>query len=277
MPSIASVCEFIRGHATERLPLAALAARAGLSPFHFQRTFKAAVGITPRQFQDSCRLEALKARLRAGRVTEAIYEAGYGSSSRVYERAGTHLGMTPASYGAGGRGASISYATVASPLGRMMIAATGRGLCFVQFAASDLELLAMLEREYPAAQRAPMPSPYRGEFRRWIENLNAHLAGREPRLDLPVDVRATAFQTQVWDYLRRIPAGATASYAAVAAGIGRPGSARAVARACAANRVALAIPCHRVIRGDGGLGGYRWGVDRKQALLDAERIAARRR
>ncbi len=271
MASIEAVCEFIRTHAAEKLPLAALAARAGLSPFHFQRTFKAAVGVTPRQFQDSCRMGTLKARLRSGPVTGAIYEAGYGSSSRVYERAATHLGMTPASYGAGGRGASISYVTTASPPGRMMIAATDRGLCFVQFASSDLELEAMLVREYPAAQRAPMRSPYAREFRQWMASLKVHLAGRVPRADLPVDVRATAFQIQVWDYLRRIPPGATASYAEVAVGIGRAGAARAVAGACAANRVALAIPCHRVIRGDGGLGGYRWGLDRKRALLDAER------
>jgi AraC family transcriptional regulator of adaptative response/methylated-DNA-[protein]-cysteine methyltransferase len=226
--------------------------------------------VTPRQFQDSCRVCELKTQLRTRRVTDAIYEAGYGSSSRVYERAATHLGMTPASYGAGGRGAEITYATVPSALGRLMIAATDHGLCFVEFGSSEKELERRLAQEYPEARRTAMIAPPPGEFRRWMEGLLAHLSGREPAVALPVDVRMTAFQRQVWEYLRRIPRGATQSYAAVAEGIGRPGAARAVARACASNRVAVAIPCHRVIRGDGALGGYRWGAKRKKALLEAE-------
>ncbi len=268
--SIESICEFIRAHCDEQLTLAMLAGRAGVSVFHFQRSFKAATGVTPKQFVESCRLARLKTKLRAGRVTEAVYEAGFGSASRVYERT-ARLGMTPADYGAGGKGATISYASTRSPLGRMMLGATDRGLCFVQFAETDEELLGMLRREYPKAQLRAMSSGQRGLFRAWIEALDAHLRGGEAKLALPLDVRATAFQMRVWDYLRQIPRGSTRSYAEVAEGIGQPTAARAVARACATNRVAVLIPCHRVLRGTGDLSGYKWGLERKRALLQIEK------
>lgn len=269
---IRNVCDYIRAHVEDSLPLAALAAQAGLSPFHFQRSFKAIAGVTPRQFVEGCRLEKLKGHLRTQpSVTDAIYEAGYGSGSRVYERVDTRLGMTPAAYRQGGKDVRISYVAVDSVLGRMMIGATDRGLCFVQFAESDGTLLAMLRAEYPAARVEPMSEPYPEQFELWMKALNDHLKGEQPRLDLPLDVRATAFQLKVWQYLQSIPSGSVQSYAEVAAGIGQPTAARAVARACASNRVALVIPCHRVIRGTGEMGGYRWGVERKRLLIDQER------
>jgi AraC family transcriptional regulator of adaptative response/methylated-DNA-[protein]-cysteine methyltransferase len=257
--------------------LAQLAARAGVSRFHFQRRFRAVMGVTPKQFAESCRHGRLKQGLRrAPRVTDAIYEAGYGSGSRVYERAATQLGMTPGQYRAGGQRVRITYATVASTLGRLMLAATDRGLCFVQFADSDAALLDMLRREFPRAELTPMATPPSRQFATWMAALRRHLDGRQPTQDLPLDLRATAFQLRVWTYLRSIPSGRVATYGEVAAALGRPTAARAVARACAANRLALVVPCHRVIRGDGHPGGYRWGTERKQALLDVERRRARR-
>lgn len=267
-----AVARYIAAHADEPLSLAALAARTRLSPFHFQRRFKAVIGVTPKQYVDACRMDRLKAGLRSrGSVTGAIYDAGFGSASRVYERVDTRLGMTPGQYREGGKGVSISYAVAKTPLGLTMMAATDRGLCSVQFGASERELLAQLEREYPGATIAPMNAAARTPFAQWMAALAAHLEGTRPRLDLPLDVRGTAFQMKVWSFLQRIPYGEVRSYAEVAEGIGSPKAVRAVGSACAANRIAVAIPCHRVIRGDGGLGGYRWGLARKRALIDAER------
>jgi AraC family transcriptional regulator of adaptative response/methylated-DNA-[protein]-cysteine methyltransferase len=230
------------------------------------------MGITPGKYAEALRMRRLKGALRESEdVTAAVYDAGFGSSSRVYERADTRLGMTPLQYRRGGQGVAITYATVSSALGLLAIGATDRGLCFVQFGESEEELSAALRREYPAAQIVPMEQPHPPEFARWIAALDEHLAGRRPRLDLPLDIRATAFQMRVWNYLQSIPYGEVQSYGEVAAGIGRPSAVRAVARACASNTVALAIPCHRVIRGTGELGGYRWGLARKRALIDRER------
>ena len=272
---IQEVCEYIRSHAQEPLSLTMLAERAGLSRFHFQRAFKKIVGLSPKQFVDAHRLQSFRQELRKqASVTDAIYEAGFGSSSRVYERVDTRLGMTPAEYRAAGKDLTISYVCVDSVLGRMMIGATDRGLCFVQFGESDEELLKMLRAEYAAARLEPMQEPFSTEFENWMTALRRHLDGQQPRLDLPIDVRATAFQMKVWHYLQSIPYGSVESYAEVAAGVGQPGAARAVARACSQNRVALAIPCHRVIRGTGELGGYRWGLERKRVLIDLERRSA---
>jgi AraC family transcriptional regulator of adaptative response/methylated-DNA-[protein]-cysteine methyltransferase len=274
---IQEVCEYIRSHAQEPLSLTMLAERAGLSRFHFQRAFKKIVGLSPKQFVDAHRLQSFRQELRKQpSVTDAIYEAGFGSSSRVYERVDTRLGMTPAEYRAAGKDVTISYVCVDSVLGRMMIGATDRGLCFVQFGESDEELLKMLRAEYAAARLEPMQEPFPTEFENWMTALRRHLDGQQPRLDLPIDVRATAFQMKVWQYLQSIPYGSVESYAEVAAGLGQPGAARAVARACSQNRVALAIPCHRVIRGTGELGGYRWGLERKRVLIDLERRSASR-
>jgi AraC family transcriptional regulator, regulatory protein of adaptative response / methylated-DNA-[protein]-cysteine methyltransferase len=265
------LCRFIESHLEDRMDLATPAAHAGLSRFHLQRRFRAVVGLTPRQYAEACRLRKLRDGLRqAGGVTEAVYDAGFGSSSRVYERADTRLGMTPGQYREGGRGVAITYAGAESPLGRVMIGATDRGICFLQFGDSDKELLKALGREYPVAVLEPMGEPARPAFRQWIDALSKHLAGETRRLDLPLDVRATAFQMKVWTYLQTIPYGEVRSYSEVAAGIGQPSAARAVASACARNRVALAIPCHRVIRGTGEPGGYRWGLARKRALLEKE-------
>jgi len=268
------LCRYIEAHADEAPDLADLAARAGLSRFHVQRSFKAAVGLTPKQYAEAVRMRRLKQSLRHSKdVAAAVYDAGFGSSSRVYERADTRLGMTPDQYRKGGRGTSITYVSVPSALGLMMIGATDRGICSLQFGETADELAAQLRKEYPAAQLEPMAAPHPPEFQRWIEALTSHLEGTRPRLELPLDIHATAFQMRVWNYLQSIPYGEVQSYGEVAAGIGKPSATRAVARACAANRVALAIPCHRVIRGTGDLGGYRWGLARKRTLLDRERSA----
>jgi AraC family transcriptional regulator of adaptative response/methylated-DNA-[protein]-cysteine methyltransferase len=272
----AAVCRFIRRHIDERgaLRLQALSAKFGMSPFHFQRKFKAVVGVTPRQYVEGVRMESLKDGLREGAaVTDAIYEAGYGSSSRAYEGTEAWMGMTPRQYKAGGAEIEISWATAQTPLGRVMMAATDRGLCFVQFGSSESELLARLKEEFPAARLEPLTRPYPAEFAGWIERLSRYLEGERELERIPVDLQGTAFQLKVWRYLQTIPAGKVKSYSEVAKAIGQPSATRAVAGACAANRIAVAVPCHRVIRGDGGLGGYRWGVERKEALLKAEGAA----
>jgi AraC family transcriptional regulator of adaptative response/methylated-DNA-[protein]-cysteine methyltransferase len=272
LAKIHELCRYIENHSGGPLTLQHLAERAGLSRFHLQRSFKAAVGLSPKQYLDACRLESLKSALKQSKdVTEAVYDAGFGSASRVYERSDARLGMTPNRYRQGGRGLTITHAITDSPLGLLMIAATDRGVCFVQFGESRGALLEALREEYPDAQLDRMSEPASAEFRSRMEALRNYLAGAQPSLDLPVDVRATAFQMRVWNYLQSIPCGEVRSYGEVAAAIGQPTAARAVAGACAANRVALAIPCHRVIRGSGDLGGYRWGAGRKRDLLELER------
>ncbi len=259
---------YIEAHAGERLRLEDLAGKAGLSASYFQRKFKAAFRLSPFEYAEACRTEKLKSSLRNGAsVTEAIYDAGYGSSSRVYERSDSSLGMTPAEYRAGGSGTCIDYATASSPLGRLLVAATERGVCAIRFGESDEELVDGLQSEFPAA----LLKRSKAAVGRWLDAVLHHLRGPEHPLELPLDIRATVFQRKVWEYLRRIPAGATESYSEVAAGIGKPRAVRAVARACATNPVAVAIPCHRVMRSGGEMGGYRWGVERKESLLERER------
>jgi AraC family transcriptional regulator of adaptative response/methylated-DNA-[protein]-cysteine methyltransferase len=271
---IRKVCRFIETHSGDALKLTDLAERAGLSPFHFQRSFKAIAGLTPKQYLDSVRLGQLKRSLRTSRgVTEAVYDAGYGSASRVYERADTRLGMTPNQYRQGGREVTITHVTVETPVGMMKMGATDRGVCFVQFDESEDALMTALEKEYQDAKFEPMQKPYHPQFKQWMDALIHHLAGKQPHLDLPLDIRATVFQMRVWNYLQSIPYGEVQSYGEVAAGVGHPSAVRAVANACAHNRVAVLIPCHRVIRGTGELGGYRWGLARKRALIDRERAA----
>ncbi len=248
--------------------LAALAARIGGSPYHLQRNFKRIVGITPREYAEACRQARVRSGLKKGAdVTSAMLDAGYNSSSRFYEGAAARLGMKPLAYRAGGKGEALRYTTAASPLGRLLVAATGRGVCFVAMADSDQELLRRLAAEYPAAEL----KSDRKTLGRWVAAILGYLAGRSPRHDLPLDVRATAFQQQVWQALRAIPPGETRTYGQVAQTIGRPGAVRAVARACATNPVALVVPCHRVVPAAGGTGGYRWGAQRKRALLKSER------
>lgn len=268
------LCVYIRAHCMDGDPLTLekLSQQTDLSPFHLQRTFKAVVGSTPREYVEMCRMEVLKSELRNGKpVTDAIYQAGFGGSSRVYEKADTRLGMTPREYRQRGKNVAISYASVGSPLGLLMIGATDRGLCFVQFGEGEAELLEKLRAEYPAAFIQRMTEPYSPEFEKWTGELLRYLRREQAQLDVPIDIKASAFQMKVWRYLQSIPSGEVQSYAEVAAAIGSPKAVRAVGSACAANRIAIAIPCHRVIRGDGGLGGYRWGLERKRALIDEER------
>ncbi len=266
--TVKAICRFIEQHLDEPLTLDRLGKEFRQSPFHLQRRFKAAVGITPRAYADSCRLRMLKRNLQAGdSVTRAMYDAGYGSSSRLYERTASQLGMTPDKYRRGAIAATIRYTCAESPLGRMLIAATERGICSIQFAESDGELLEGLKREFPFAVR----KEDEGGLRLWVEALLRHMRGKDLDSSLPLDIRATAFQRRVWTYLQSIPFGNTRSYSQVAKAIGKPNACRAVARACATNPVAVAIPCHRVVREDGSLGGYRWGIERKKALLEMER------
>lgn len=264
------VCRAITANPEEPPTLASLSAVVHLSPFHLQRTFKRVMGITPRQYADACRVGRLKDELRRGEaVSSALYGAGYGSASRLYERAPAHLGMTPAVYRRGGMGMRIHYTVVPCPLGLLLVAATERGICAINLGDADDALAAGLKREYPAAEITRDASG----LNRAVAAIIRHLHGQEPHLDLPLDVQATAFQWRVWEALRAIPYGSTRSYGEIARAIGQPTAARAVAQACANNRVALAIPCHRVVREDGSPGGYRWGVERKRALLDKEAAA----
>jgi AraC family transcriptional regulator, regulatory protein of adaptative response / methylated-DNA-[protein]-cysteine methyltransferase len=271
---VQKVCRYIGEHLDEPLTLARLGREAGAAPHHLQRTFKHLMGISPRAYADALRLGVFRQRVKKGAaVIDATFEAGYGSTSRLYERAQGQLGMTPAAFRRGGEGARIVYAIADSPLGRLLVAATERGVALVSLGADDGALERVLHDEYPAAEKsAGDPS-----LAAWVDRIVAHLAGREPHLDLPVDVRATAFQWRVWQELRAIPRGETRSYAEVARAIGRPTAARAVARACATNPVALVVPCHRVVPQAGGTGGYRWGRERKVRLLEAEAVSARTR
>jgi AraC family transcriptional regulator, regulatory protein of adaptative response / methylated-DNA-[protein]-cysteine methyltransferase len=268
---VKAICRFIEQHLDEPMTLDRLGKEFHQSPFHLQRRFKAALGITPREYADSCRLRLLKRNLQAGdSVTRAMYDSGYGSSSRLYEKTASQLGMTPDKYRRGAIAAAIRYACADSPLGRMLIATTERGICSIQFARSDGELLEGLKREFPFATRKADA----GGLESWVGALLRHMRGKDSDGSLPLDIRATAFQRRVWAYLQKIPFGATRSYGQVAKAIGRPSATRAVARACATNPVAVAIPCHRVVRQDGSMGGYRWGIERKKALLEMERSLA---
>lgn len=268
VPLIAEVCDFIRGNLESSLTLAVLGRRAGMSPAHLQRVFKRVVGVSPRQFADACRLDRLKTGLKGGRtVTTAMIAAGYGSSSRLYEKAAGQLGMTPGEYRDGGPAVAIRFATAECDLGRVLLAATDRGVCWLNFGDTDDEMEAALRAEFPAA----VVEGHDPQCAAWLAEVLRHLAGRQPHLELPLDVRATAFQRRVWEALRQIPYGQTRTYQQVAAAIGEPTAARAVARACATNPASVVIPCHRVVGSDGQLRGYRWGVARKKKLLAQEK------
>ena len=269
--AVRRACEFIAADPDGRPTLSAIAEHVGLSPSHLQRTFKTLTGVSPRDYGEACRVQRLKHGLRRGHdVTRALYDAGYGSSSRLYERADRVIGMTPGRYRQGGAGITIRYTMTASPLGRLLVGATDRGVCAVKIGDRARELEADLRREYPAATVLRDDA----RLRKAVAAIVAHLDGRAPHLDLPIDVRASAFQWRVWRELQRIPYGETSTYGEVARAIGRPTAARAVARACASNPVAIVIPCHRVVGANGAITGYRWGPKRKQALIDAERDGA---
>ena len=263
---------FLATHADQPVTLAQLARVAAMSPHHLQRRFKAIVGLSPREFQAAVRADKLRSSLRDGRdVTTAIYEAGYGSPSRVYEAAPTGKGMSPSSYRRGGAGMSIGYSTVSSPLGRVLVAATPEGVCAVKLGDSVSKLVSNLRREYPSAEIRENKQTRTA----WVKAIVQHLRGHQPSLELPIDVQATAFQWKVWRALQQIPYGETRAYADVARAIGRPKAARAVARACATNPVCLVVPCHRVVPSVGGTGGYRWGAERKAKLLASEEKRAK--
>lgn len=260
-------CRYIEQHLDETLRLEQLSAELGLSQSYAQRLFKRVMGITPRQYAEAQRLEQLKSQLKEGTsVTRTLYEVGYSSSSRLYERVPGQLGMTPTTYKRGGAGMLIAYTIVDSPLGRLLVAATERGVCRIGLHDSDEVLKSTLCHEYPAAEIRQDGV----HLRPWLEAVIRHLTGEQPHLDLPVDIRATAFQWRVWEELRAIPYGETRSYSEIASAIGQPKARRAVAQACAQNPVPLIIPCHRVVRGDGSQGGYRWGAERKKRLLVQE-------
>ena len=262
------VCRFLDASQTETVKLADVAAHVGVSAFHLQRTFKRIMGISPRQYLTARRFGNFKTLVREGEpVTQALYDSGFNSSSRLYEHAPEELGMTPATYGKGGQGTTINYTLVASPLGRLLVAMTERGVCAVRMGDTDAEIEKDLRSEFPAANIQRSDSALREP----VQKILSHLTNKEPRLDLPLDIRSTAFQRQVWEKLRAIPYGQTASYGDVARSLGKPAAVRAVGRACATNPVALVIPCHRVVREDQTLGGYRWGLERKQRLLERER------
>jgi AraC family transcriptional regulator of adaptative response/methylated-DNA-[protein]-cysteine methyltransferase len=238
-----------------------------MSEHQLERAFGRVMGISPRQYADAQRMKFLKSRLKKGDdVTTALYEAGFGSSSRLYERAPGHLGMTPAAYRQGGAGMEIRYTIVNSPLGRLLVGATERGISALYLGKEDAPLESALRKEYPRAEIRHD----RNGMQDWVGRILEHLRGQEPNLDLPTDVQATAFQRRVWEELRKIPYGTTKTYSQVARAIGRPTAIRAVARACATNPVSVVVPCHRVVREDGNLAGYRWGLERKRELIEHE-------
>jgi AraC family transcriptional regulator of adaptative response/methylated-DNA-[protein]-cysteine methyltransferase len=270
--AIERACALLRNG--EELPTTAeLADAAGLSRYHFHRVFKQITGATPRDYARTHRLGKLADKLAAGQpVTEAIYASGFGSSSRAYEAAPAGLGMTPAARRRGGGGETIRFTTVETPLGWALVAATERGVCMTALADHRDSLVAALRARFPAAEIIADETALKD----WADKIVGFITAPDRALDLPLDIQGTAFQAQVWRALQKIPLGTTASYAEIAAALGQPTAVRAVAQACAANKLALLVPCHRVIRNDGDLGGYRWGLERKRALLAAERAAAGR-
>ncbi len=271
---IRDVCRYVEDHSDEALTLAELASLVAMSRFHFSRTFKHVVGVTPKQYLATVRLRKLKEGLGAAKpIDAAALDAGYGSTSHIYEGPTSHLGMTPREYRRAGEGVTISYASLQTPIGLMLIGATDRGICFVGFGDALEGLLQRLRGEYRKARIEPMREPYHPDFRAWVDAVSRHIAVGGPCPDLPLDIAATAFQMRVWKYLRTIPSGDVESYAEVASALGARTAARAVAQACARNPVAILIPCHRVIRGSGELGGYRWGLTRKRRLIDRERAS----
>lgn len=264
---IKSVCRFIEQHLDEPITLARLGAEFQQSPFHLQRTFKAVVGITPKEYADSCRMRGFRQKLKAGHsVTRAMHDAGYSSTSRLYSRTSAELGMEPAKYRRGAIATPIRYSLSDSPIGYMLIAATDKGICSIQFADSEEELEQGLKQEFPFAIRRRDDEGMADLTQQVVKRISR----TEPSSSLPLDIQATAFQRRVWSHLQSIGVGKTQSYSQVAKAIRRPSAVRAVARACATNPVAIAIPCHRVLRSNGELGGYRWGLERKKTLLNIE-------
>jgi AraC family transcriptional regulator, regulatory protein of adaptative response / methylated-DNA-[protein]-cysteine methyltransferase len=254
----------------EGVRLGEVARQLGTTQPTLRRAFLQVTGLTPRELAQALRIKRFKAMLRAGaNITDALYETGYGSSSRVYERSNAQLGMTPATYRKGGKDMKIGYTVTKSPLGKVLVGATDRGVSAVYLGDDDAALLKELREEYPRAEIAPAADAYQ----RWVREIVQRIEGKQPRLELPLDLQATAFQRRVWQELQKIPRGATRTYSQVARALGKPKAVRAVARACATNPVSVVVPCHRVVRQDGNLAGYRWGVPRKEQLLSQERAS----
>lgn len=267
-------CKYIEANLQHKLTLATISGHVGLSPFYFHRTFKAVLGITPRQYVESRRTTRMKRFLRMGEtVNNSLCDAGFSSRSRVYENLPDGFGISPGEYRRGGEGLQISYRIIGSPLGRLLIAGTKRGVCAVCIGDTDTFVENCLAEDFPSAALVKNDEA----MKMWAEQLTKYLAGEQMVLDLPLDVKATAFQLRVWKAIQSIPFGATATYSQLASDLGQPQAARAVARACATNPVALVIPCHRVIGRDGSLRGYRWGIKRKQKLLDLETNVEKKR
>jgi AraC family transcriptional regulator of adaptative response/methylated-DNA-[protein]-cysteine methyltransferase len=259
--------QYLERHLDERVTLERLGAAVGLSPYHLQRTFKRITGLSPRAWAGVRRMDRMKTGLRKGNtVSRATYDAGFSTPSRAYDHSRRRLGMTPGSYQRGGAGVTIRYTTVDSPLGLVLVAATDRGVSAVMLGDDAVALEAELRREFPAARLERNEDELRG----WAAAVVARVAGDDDAR-VPLDPDGTAFQCRVWEALQRIPRGETRTYTEIAKQLGQPTAARAVAGACASNPVAVVIPCHRVVRGDGALGGYRWGMERKQRLLEAEK------
>jgi AraC family transcriptional regulator, regulatory protein of adaptative response / methylated-DNA-[protein]-cysteine methyltransferase len=266
---IEAACRFIEKNLDNPISLDQIAGHVGLSPFHFQRLFKKRLGISPRQYQQAQRSAKFKHALqKEARITDAIYEAGYGSSSRAYENGSDQLGMTPTAFRRNGQGVNINYTIIASHMGRLLIASTDRGLCSVKFGNSEAALLRELKAEFHAAHLERRDN----ELKPAVAGVKSLLAGMNINTDIPLDIQGTAFQQRVWNALRQIPPGQTRSYTDVAKSIGSPKAVRAVASACASNPVALVVPCHRVVQANGKLAGYRWGIERKAALLRKEAL-----
>ena len=273
---VRKVCEYIQDRPegpdqSGSVPtLAELGRAVGSSPSHLQRVFKEATGVTPRQYASAWRLDRFKAMIKNGQdISTALYEAGFGSPSRLYETSTEQMGMSPGAYRRGGIGMNIYHTVVPCPMGRLLVAATDQGVCSVKLGNSDPALEENLMAEFPSANHQLDGGP----LAIWAAEILSYLDGEKTGLNLPLDIQATAFQQQVWRMLRTIPYGETRTYQQVAQALGKDGSSRAVGTACGANPVALVIPCHRVLRKDGGLGGYSWGLERKQSLLDMERAA----
>jgi AraC family transcriptional regulator, regulatory protein of adaptative response / methylated-DNA-[protein]-cysteine methyltransferase len=269
LAAIEKACALLR--TSEAMPsLAELADAAAISRFHFHRVFKQITGVTPREYARSHRLGRLGEKLDAGQpIAASIYASGFGSSSRAYEAAPAGLGMTPGARRRGGSGETIRFVTVETPLGWALVAATGRGICMTALGDDRGSLGLALRQRFPAAEVITEDAELKG----WADRIVRFITAPGENLDLPLDIRGTAFQARVWRALQKIPLGKTATYSEIAVALGQPKAVRAVAQACAANKLALIVPCHRVIRSDGDLGGYRWGLERKRALLDRERAA----
>jgi AraC family transcriptional regulator of adaptative response/methylated-DNA-[protein]-cysteine methyltransferase len=273
-PAIALVqraAAVLANNEVDSLRLGSLAALVSSSPAQLRRAFRRATGLSTKEFELAFRLARFKKMLREGSsVTEALYACGYGSSSRLYEKANSQLGMTPASYRKGGEGMQIGYTVANTTLGKVLVATTERGISAVYFGENERDLAQELRREYPKAE---IIRAAEGD-ERWLKEVVRRVEGGAPSLELPLDVQATAFQRRVWLELQKIPRGTTRTYTQVAKSLGKPRSVRAVAKACATNPVSVVVPCHRVIRADGTLAGYRWGLLRKEKLLEREAALA---